>query len=174
MKGKFILLSLLVIFLLSSCMSTKLERVGPKVEEISKEVEVTPAAVAPLAMPEEKNEEESDAEEELSTLYSGGEFIDFKNGEEPMAAQESLPPQSETVEVKTEEDDKENREEFAPVPKGGEKGNEGEDVNTTLVHMILVLFLLIAVFGLISLVSRGKERGKGLRKEEKDGEGDNF
>ncbi|MGN1164293.1 MAG: hypothetical protein ACI4S4_05730, partial [Candidatus Ornithospirochaeta sp.] len=158
---KIILLSLAILFSLSSCMTTKLERVEANVEEIPQNVEESLPEETSF-IPLEEVEEEVDREE-LSVLYSDGEFNDFKSGEVP-----ALPIMSEPVAeiVETEVEEEEKTEAFSPIPQQPTSSGESDSINGTIAYLILVLFLLISVFGLVSIVSRGKKKDGGERQDQ--------
>ena len=153
MKTKIILISFFSLLLLFSCATAKLERIETKVEEIPSHNVVSESAYESFLI-QAVEEESEEVEEELPVLYSDGEFFDFKNGEVPVEDT----AEKTTMESVEEETKEEVVATFTPSPRSDDSEKGERDINETIVYLILVVFLLISIFGLISLLARGRKR----------------
>ena len=77
-KIMVLLLSAVVLF---SCATKSFEKVEENIEEIKAEESAAPSDFGAMLLPLLSEEAEEKEEEELSLLFSDGDFIDIKNGE---------------------------------------------------------------------------------------------
>lgn len=155
-KIMVLLLSAVVLF---SCATKSFEKVEENIEEIKAEESAAPSDFGAMLLPLLSEEAEEKEEEELSLLFSDGDFIDIKNGE--VYVEEKVPEvKEETPELEVEE---------MEVTEGEEK----KEINILSLALILG-FALISLILIVVLVRGSGSRHKDERKEEderKDTEG---
>lgn len=155
-KIMVLLLSAVVLF---SCATKSFEKVEENIEEIKAEESAAPSDFGAMLLPLLSEEAEEKEEEELSLLFSDGDFIDIKNGE--VYVEEKVPEvKEETPELEVEE---------MEVTEGEEK----KEINILSLALILG-FALISLILIVVLVRESGSRHKDEKKEEdesKDTEG---
>lgn len=155
-KIMVLLLSAVVLF---SCATKSFEKVEENIEEIKAEESAAPSDFGAMLLPLLSEEAEEKEEEELSLLFSDGDFIDIKNGE--VYVEEKVPEvKEETPELEVEE---------MEVTEGEAK----KEINILSFALILG-FALISLILIVVLVRGSGSRHKDEKKEEdesKDTEG---
>lgn len=145
-KIMVLLLSAVVLF---SCATKSFEKVEENIEEIKAEESAAPSDFGAMLLPLLSEEAEEKEEEELSLLFSDGDFIDIKNGEvyleEKVTEVKEKTPELEVEEMEVTE------------------GEEKKEINI-LSSALILGFALISLILIVVLV-----RGSGSRhKEEKE------
>ena len=154
-KIMVLLLSAVVLF---SCATKSFEKVEENIEEIKAEESAAPSDFGAMLLPLLSEEAEEKEEEELSLLFSDGDFIDIKNGE--VYLEKVTEVKEETPELEVEE---------MEVTEGEEK----KEINILSFALILG-FVLISLILIVVLVRESGSRHKDEKKEEdesKDTEG---
>ena len=155
-KIMVLLLSAVVLF---SCATKSFEKVEENIEEIKAEESAAPSDFGAMLLPLLSEEAEEKEEEELSLLFSDGDFIDIKNGEVYLE-EKVTEVKEETPELEVEE---------MEVTEGEEK----KEIN--LLPLALILgFVLISLILIVVLMRGSGSRHKDEKKEEderKDTEG---
>ena len=155
-KIMVLLLSAVVLF---SCATKSFEKVEENIEEIKAEESAAPSDFGAMLLPLLSEEAEEKEEEELSLLFSDGDFIDIKNGEVYLE-EKVTEVKEETPELEVEE---------MEVTEGEEK----KEINILSFALILG-FVLISLILIVVLVRGSGSRHKDEKKEEdesKDTEG---
>lgn len=155
-KIMVLLLSAVVLF---SCATKSFEKVEENIEEIKAEESAAPSDFGAMLLPLLSEEAEEKEEEELSLLFSDGDFIDIKNGEVYLE-EKVTEVKEETPELEVEE---------MEVTEGEEK----KEINI-LSSALILGFALIALILIVVLVRGSGSRHKDEKKEEdesKDTEG---
>ena len=155
-KIMVLLLSAVVLF---SCATKSFEKVEENIEEIKAEESAAPSDFGAMLLPLLSEEAEEKEEEELSLLFSDGDFIDIKNGEVYLE-EKVTKVKEETPELEVEE---------VEVTEGEEK----KEINI-LSSALILGFALISLILIVVLVRGSGSRHKDERKEEdesKDTEG---
>ena len=155
-KIMVLLLSAVVLF---SCATKSFEKVEENIEEIKAEESAAPSDFGAMLLPLLSEEAEEKGEEELSLLFSDGDFIDIKNGEVYLE-EKVTEVKEETPELEVEE---------MEVTEGEEK----KEINI-LSSALILGFALISLILIVVLVRGSGSRHKDERKEEdesKDTEG---
>ena len=153
-KIMVLLLSAVVLF---SCATKSFEKVEENIEEIKAEESAAPSDFGAMLLP--LLSEEAEEKEELSLLFSDGDFIDIKNGEVYLE-EKVTEVKEETPELEVEE---------MEVTEGEEK----KEINILSFALILG-FALISLILIVVLVRGSGSRHKDEKKEEdesKDTEG---
>lgn len=145
-KIMVLLLSAVVLF---SCATKSFEKVEENIEEIKAEESAAPSDFGAMLLPLLSEEAEEKEEEELSLLFSDGDFIDIKNGEvyleEKVTEVKEKTPELEVEEMEVTE------------------GEEKKEINI-LSSALILGFALISLILIVVLV-----RGSGSRhKDEKE------
>lgn len=151
-----LLLSAVVLF---SCATKSFEKVEENIEEIKAEESAAPSDFGAMLLPLLSEEAEEKEEEELSLLFSDGDFIDIKNGEVYLE-EKVTEVKEETPELEVEE---------MEVTEGEEK----KEINI-LSSALILGFALISLILIVVLVRGSGSRHKDEKKEEdemKDTEG---
>ena len=155
-KIMVLLLSAVVLF---SCATKSFEKVEENIEEIKAEESAAPSDFGAMLLPLLSEEAEEKEEEELSLLFSDGDFIDIKNGEvyleEKVAEVKEEAPELEVEEMEVTE------------------GEEKKEINI-LSSALILGFALISLILIVVLVRGSGSRHKDEKKEEdesKDTEG---
>ena len=155
-KIMVLLLSAVVLF---SCATKSFEKVEENIEEIKAEESAAPSDFGAMLLPLLSEEAEEKEEEELSLLFSDGDFIDIKNGEvyleEKVAEVKEEAPELEVEEMEVTE------------------GEEKREINI-LSSALILGFVLISLILIVVLVRGSGSRHKDEKKEEdesKDTEG---
>ena len=155
-KIMVLLLSAVVLF---SCATKSFEKVEENIEEIKAEESAAPSDFGAMLLPLLSEEAEEKEEEELSLLFSDGDFIDIKNGEVYLE-EKVTEVKEETPELEVEE---------MEVTEGEEK----KEINI-LSSALILGFALISLILIVVLVRGSGSRHKDEKKEEderKDTEG---
>ena len=155
-KIMVLLLSAVVLF---SCATKSFEKVEENIEEIKAEESAAPSDFGAMLLPLLSEEAEEKEEEELSLLFSDGDFIDIKNGEVYLE-EKVMEVKEETPELEVEE---------MEVTEGEEK----KEINI-LSSALILGFALISLILIVVLVRGSGSRHKDEKKEEdesKDTEG---
>ena len=155
-KIMVLLLSAVVLF---SCATKSFEKVEENIEEIQAEESSAPSDFGAMLLPLLSEEAEEKEEEELSLLFSDGDFIDIKNGEVYLE-EKVTEVKEETPELEVEE---------MEVTEGEEK----KEINI-LSSALILGFALISLILIVVLVRGSGSRHKDEKKEEdesKDTEG---
>lgn len=155
-KIMVLLLSAVVLF---SCATKSFEKVEENIEEIKAEESAAPSDFGAMLLPLLSEEAEEKEKEELSLLFSDGDFIDIKNGEVYLE-EKVTEVKEETPELEVEE---------MEVTEGEEK----KEINILSLALILG-FALISLILIVVLVRGSGSRHKDEKKEEdesKDTEG---
>ena len=155
-KIMVLLLSAVVLF---SCATKSFEKVEENIEEIKAEESSAPSDFGAMLLPLLSEEAEEKEEEELSLLFSDGDFIDIKNGEVYLE-EKVTEVKEETPELEVEE---------MEVTEGEEK----KEINI-LSSALILGFALISLILIVVLVRGSGSRHKDEKKEEdesKDTEG---
>ena len=155
-KIMVLLLSAVVLF---SCATKSFEKVEENIEEIKAEESSAPSDFGAMLLPLLSEEAEEKEEEELSLLFSDGDFIDIKNGEVYLE-EKVTEVKEETPELEVEE---------MEVTEGEEK----KEINI-LSSALILGFALISLILIVVLVRGLGSRHKDEKKEEdesKDTEG---
>ena len=151
-KIMVLLLSAVVLF---SCATKSFEKVEENIEEIKAEESAAPSDFGAMLLPLLSEEAEEKEEEELSLLFSDGDFIDIKNGEVYLE-EKVTEVKEETPELEVEEMEVTKRE-----------------INI-LSSALILGFALISLILIVVLVRGSGSRHKDEKKEEdesKDTEG---
>ena len=155
-KIMVLLLSAVVLF---SCATKSFEKVEENIEEIKAEETAAPSDFGAMLLPLLSEDAEEKEEEELSLLFSDGDFIDIKNGEVYLE-EKVTEVKEETPELEVEE---------MEVTEGEEK----KEINI-LSSALILGFVLISLILIVVLVRGSGSRHKDEKKEEderKDTEG---
>ena len=155
-KIMVLLLSAVVLF---SCATKSFEKVEENIEEIKAEESAAPSDFGAMLLPLLSEEAEEKEEEELSLLFSDGDFIDIKNGEVYLE-EKVTEVKEETPELEVEE---------MEVTEGEEK----KEINI-LSSALILGFALISLILIVVLVRGSGSRHKDEKKDEdesKDTEG---
>lgn len=155
-KIMVLLLSAVVLF---SCATKSFEKVEENIVEIKAEETAAPSDFGAMLLPLLSEEAEEKEEEELSLLFSDGDFIDIKNGEVYLE-EKVTEVKEETPELEVEE---------MEVTEGEEK----KEINI-LSSALILGFALISLILIVVLVRGSGSRHKDEKKEEdesKDTEG---
>ena len=155
-KIMVLLLSAVVLF---SCATKSFEKVEENIEEIKAEETAAPSDFGAMLLPLLSEEAEEKEEEELSLLFSDGDFIDIKNGEVYLE-EKVTKVKEETPKLEVEE---------MEVTEGEEK----KEINI-LSSALILGFALISLILIVVLVRGSGSRHKDEKKEEdesKDTEG---
>ena len=155
-KIMVLLLSAVVLF---SCATKSFEKVEENIEEIKAEESAAPSDFGAMLLPLLSEEAKEKEEEELSLLFSDGDFIDIKNGEVYLE-EKVTEVKAETPELEVEE---------MEVTEGEEK----KEINI-LSSALILGFALISLILIVVLVRGSGSRYKDEKKEEdesKDTEG---
>ena len=155
-KIMVLLLSAVVLF---SCATKSFEKVEENIEEIKAEETAAPSDFGAMLLPLLSEEAEEKEEEELSLLFSDGDFIDIKNGEVYLE-EKVTEVKEETPELEVEE---------MEVTEGEAK----KEINI-LSSALILGFALISLILIVVLVRGSGSRHKDEKKEEdesKDTEG---
>ena len=155
-KIMVLLLSAVVLF---SCATKSFEKVEENIEEIKAEESAAPSDFGAMLLPLLSEEAEEKEEEELSLLFSDGDFIDIKNGEVYLE-EKVTEVKEETPELEVEE---------MEVTEGEKK----KEINI-LSSALILGFALISLILIVVLVRGSGSRHKDEKKEEdesKDTEG---
>ena len=155
-KIMVLLLSAVVLF---SCATKSFEKVEENIEEIKAEESAAPSDFGAMLLPLLSEEAEEKEEEELSLLFSDGDFIDIKNGEVYLE-EKVTEVKEETPELEVEE---------MEVTEGEAK----KEINI-LSSALILGFALISLILIVVLVRGSGSRHKDEKKEEdesKDTEG---
>ena len=158
-KIMVLLLSAVVLF---SCATKSFEKVEENIEEIKAEETAAPSDFGAMLLPLLSEDAEEKEEEELSLLFSDGDFIDIKNGEVYLE-EKVTEVKEETPELEVEE---------MEVTEGEEK----KEINI-LSSALILGFALISLILIVVLVRGSGSRHKDEKKEEdesKDTEGINY
>lgn len=155
-KIMVLLLSAVVLF---SCATKSFEKVEENIEEIKAEESAAPSDFGAMLLPLLSEEAEEKEEEELSLLFSDGDFIDIKNGEVYLV-EKVTEVKEETPELEVEEME-------------ATEGEEKREINI-LSSALILGFALISLILIVVLVRGSGSRHKDEKKEEderKDTEG---
>ena len=155
-KIMVLLLSAVVLF---ACATKSFEKVEENIEEIKAEETAAPSDFGAMLLPLLSEEAEENEEEELSLLFSDGDFIDIKKGEVYLE-EKVTEVKEETPELEVEE---------MEVTEGEEK----KEINI-LSSALILGFALISLILIVVLVRGSGSRHKDEKKEEdesKDTEG---
>ena len=155
-KIMVLLMSAVVLF---SCATKSFEKVEENIVEIKAEETAAPSDFGAMLLPLLSEEAEEKEEEELSLLFSDGDFIDIKNGEVYLE-EKVTEVKEETPELEVEE---------MEVTEGEEK----KEINILSLALILG-FALISLILIVVLVRGSGSIHKDEKKEEderKDTEG---
>ena len=150
-KIMVLLLSAVVLF---SCATKSFEKVEENIEEIKAEESAAPSDFGAMLLPLLSEEAEEKEEEELSLLFSDGDFIDIKNGEVYLE-EKVTEVKEETPELEVEE---------MEVTEGEEK----KEINI-LSSALILSFALISLILIVVLVRGSGSRHKDEKKEEDEG-----